>query len=151
MGSRGWLLAAMIGAGCGAPRPASIRYGAVNCQHCHMAVADPRFSAELVTRRHKVYVFDDPGCLATFLAAGTVAARDVHSLWVSDFLEPDSLLDARRVVFLRTDRIRTPMDSRVIAVRPGARADSLRVALNGVEQTWDEVLAAASAQGQPEQ
>jgi copper chaperone NosL len=104
-----------------------------------MTVADLRHSAELVTNRGRVFVFDDPGCLADFLAGGLVPSEDIHSLWFSDFLEPDSLLQARDAVFLRSDRVRTPMNSGIIAVRPGPRADSLRAAWAGALESWEDV------------
>ncbi|HET9513176.1 MAG TPA: nitrous oxide reductase accessory protein NosL [Gemmatimonadales bacterium] len=126
-------------AACGAPGPTPIAYGSVECDHCHMTVTDPRFSAELVTRKGRVFVFDDPGCLADFLAGGSVPSEDIHSLWFSDFLEPDSLLEARDAVFLRSDSVRTPMNSGLIALRPGPRADSLRAAWGGALETWEDL------------
>lgn len=135
----------LLGAlGCGQPGPAPIAYGSVPCHHCHMTVADPRFGAELVSRRRKVFVFDDPGCMAAFVGAGRVAPSDIHSLWVNDFLEPDSMLDAREAVFIRSASLRTPMNSGLAAVRPGA-ADSLLRLVGGLRLTWDEVLSSAAA------
>ena len=136
----GALLLALV-AGCGEPGPAPVAYGTAECDHCHMTLADPPFAAELVTTRRKVYVFDDPGCLAAFVAEGTVAPADVHSLWVSDFLAPGPMLPVEQATFLRSDSVRTPMNTHVVALRPGARADSLRAAWNGEFLTWPDVVA----------
>jgi copper chaperone NosL len=106
-----------------------------------MTITEPRLAAQLVTRTGKVFVFDEPGCLAGFLASGRVPPDKVHSLWVNDFLEPDSLLDATRAAYLRVEGINTPMGSHVIATRPGPRADSLRTALGGHALDWDQVRA----------
>jgi copper chaperone NosL len=106
-----------------------------------MTIAEPRFAAQLVTRTGKVFVFDDPACLAAFAASGRVPPARVHSLWVNDFLEPDSLLDATRALYLRVDGINTPMASRVIATRRGPRGDSLRTALAGQPLDWEQVRA----------
>lgn len=129
----------LVATACSSPRPRPITLGSEECDHCHMTVADLRHSAELVTNRGRVFVFDDPGCLADFLAGGLVPSEDIHSLWFSDFLEPDSLLQARDAVFLRSDRVRTPMNSGIIAVRPGPRADSLRAAWGGALESWEDV------------
>ena len=130
--------------GCGAPRPVPLPLGTAECSHCHMTLADPRFGAELLTRRHKVFVFDDPGCLAAFVAGGEVAVGEIHSLWVSNYLEPDSLLNVEIAVFIRSGALRTPMDHRVAAVRPGPEADRLAAELNGERLTWADVLAATT-------
>lgn len=143
MTGRPAVLLALLGLACGTPGPAPIAYGAVECEHCHMTASDPRFGAELVTRRGRILVFDDPGCLAAYLSGGTVAAGDVHSLWVTDFLSPDSLIPVTEAVFLKSDSIRTPMDSRVAALRPGRSADSLRATLGGELISWDAVVAGA--------
>jgi len=135
----GALVLALL-AGCGEPGPTPIAYGTVECDHCHMTLTDPPFAAELVTARRKVYVFDDPGCLAAFVAEGTVPPGEVHSLWVSDFLAPGPLLRVEEATFLRSDSVRTPMNSQVVALRRGARADSLRAAWRGEFLTWPDVV-----------
>lgn len=132
-----------LATGCGEPGPTPIAYGTAECDHCHMTLADPPFAAELVTTRRKVYVFDDPGCLAAFVAEGTVSPADVHSLWVSDFLAPGPMLRVEEATFLRSDSVRTPMNTHVVALRPGTRADSLRAAWGGALLAWPEVVAQA--------
>jgi copper chaperone NosL len=138
----GALLLALV-AGCGAPGPVPIAYGTAECSHCHMTLTDPPFAAELVTTRRKVYLFDDPGCLAAFVAEGTVPPGEVHSLWVSDFLAPGPLLPAEDATFLRSDSVRTPMNTHVVALRPGPSADSLRAAWGGELLAWPEVVSRA--------
>jgi len=142
---RRWLsvlaMPALAVAACARLAPRAIALGEENCRHCHMTIADPRFAAELVTTRGRVYAFDDVGCLAAFVREEKVPAGQVHSLWVYDYLEPDSLLDARRAVYLRSDSLRTPMGSSLAALRPGRAADSLRGSLGGELLSWDEVPA----------
>jgi copper chaperone NosL len=134
------LLAALaIAAACARPAPRPIALGEENCRHCHMTIADPRFAAELVTTRGVVYAFDDVGCLAAFVRQGKVPAAEIHSLWVYDYLQPDSLLDARRAVYLRSDSLRTPMATGLAALRPGPAADSLERRLGGELRSWDEL------------
>jgi copper chaperone NosL len=135
--------AAAVLAACARPAPRPIAFGAESCRHCHMAIADPRFAAELVTTRGRVFVFDDVGCLAAFVRERTVPAAEVHSLWVYDYLEPDSLLDAREAVYLRVDSLRTPMSSHLAAIRPGPEAERLRARLGGELLEWDELPAEA--------
>lgn len=125
--------------GCTRPAPRPIAYGEENCRHCHMTIADSRFSAELITSKGMVYVFDDVGCLAAFVQEGKVARDQMHSLWVSDYLQPDSLLDARQAVFLAVDTLPTPMGSHLVALRPGASADSMRTRLGGRLLRWNEL------------
>jgi len=137
--------AALLGAAalaCGTPGPTPIAFGEATCDHCHMTIVDRRFAAELVTRTGKVYPFDDAGCLATFTVNGPVGPELVHSAWVTDFRLPGTLIPAQEAIFLRTDSIRTPMASNLLAV-PRAAGDSLQAALGGTLLDWAQVLAAA--------
>ncbi|MDX1911017.1 MAG: hypothetical protein SFV22_06010, partial [Saprospiraceae bacterium] len=43
--------------------PEPIRYGQDNCHACKMTLTDRRFGAEIVTKKGKVYKFDDLNCL----------------------------------------------------------------------------------------
>lgn len=103
-----------------------------------MTIADPRFAAEAVSRTGKIFAFDDVGCLAAWLG-GT--SEPVGSAWVTSFVDRQSWLSADSAVYLRTDSLRTPMASGLIALRPGQEADSVRAALGGTILSWREVLA----------
>lgn len=129
---------------CAEPGPIPIAFGREACAHCHMTIVDQRFAAELVTQTGKVYAFDDAGCLAAFAVDGSVESARVHSVWVTDFLQPGTLLPVEDVIFLRTDSVRTPMASNLLAV-PRAAGDSLQAVLGGTLLDWTQVLAAARA------
>lgn len=129
---------------CGPAGPRPIALGTEECRHCHMTVSDPRFAAELVTRKGKIFVFDDVGCLATFTAKGPVPPEQVQGAWVTDLRRPGTLIPAQDAMYLRTDSMRTPMGSHLVAV-PREAADSLRSALGGELLDWGAVLAQARA------
>lgn len=131
------LLLLGLAAACGSPGPRSLAYAGEACAHCQMTLTDRRFGGELVLGTGRVIPFDDAGCLITYLTRETGLSGRVHSVWVSDFLPPHQLLDARQAVFLASDSIRSPMDFGLAALRPGARADSLRTALGGELLSWD--------------
>lgn len=131
---------ALLVAGCGEPGPRELALDRDACAHCHMIVSDARFGGELVTRHGRVLVFDDAGCLATFVREEPEQAARAHSLWVVDFLEPGGLLPADSAVYLETDRLRTPMNFQLLAARPGPSADSLAETLGAARRTWAQVL-----------
>lgn len=150
----GWLRAAVAGLAmaaiwaCGARRPGRIVYGGDACAHCHMTIADPRFAAQLITPKGKVLAFDDVGCLITY-ARTRLPGVPAPEVWVNDFLSPDSLLEGTHAVFLQADSIATPMGSHLLALRPGASADSLRMLLGGRILTWAQVYTLPAEQLSP--
>jgi len=116
-----------------------IAMGVDACDHCHMPVADPRFTAELLTTTGRVYRFDDIECLAAFLADGVVPAGKVRGAWAADFLQPGLWLPVETATFLRTDSLHTPMASGLIALNPAAPLDSVAHAVGGTRLDWAAV------------
>ena len=145
-GRRGALAAASLAvAACGAPGPKAITLGDTPCTHCHMTISDPRFAAELVTTHRRIRMFDDAGCLAAFVAEGIGDAQAIRSLWVSDFVHPGIMLPAGEAHFVRSDSVRTPMNTRVVAVARRDLADSLAQSLGGTVIAWADVVAEAGS------
>ncbi len=104
-----------------------------------MTVADPRFTAEAISTTGKITVFDDVGCLAIWLRE---SSAPVASTWVTNFVDRRSWLRADSAVYLRSDSLRTPMASGLIALRMGREADSVRSAMGGSLLSWREVVSA---------
>ena len=143
---RHWLMLAVLGVvACGRGTPRPIAYGAEPCAHCHMSIADPRFVAEAVMTTGKVVAFDDIGCLASWLRA---EERQVTALWVASFTSGEWLA-AEQAAFLRTDSLRTPMASGLIAARTAVEADSLGVAFGGTPLSWSEIAGMPPPHGTP--
>lgn len=132
-------LAVAVACADGGPRP--IAYGTEPCAHCHMTIVDPRHAAVLVTTTGKQYAFDDPGCLAAFLAGGQVPSDRIRGVWFHAYLEPDAVLPVAAVRLVRSDTLRTPMASGLAVARAGAQVDSLRRLVGGEVLTWDAVRA----------
>ena len=47
--------------------PEPIRIGKDNCQFCKMTISDKRFGAEIVTKKSKIFKFDDQHCLFYYM------------------------------------------------------------------------------------
>lgn len=132
---------------CGVTGPVALDWGSDPCRHCHMTLVDQRFGAEVITTHGRVLVFDDAGCAANHLVAGGTPPTEVSSVWVIDFTRPDTLIAAATAVFVRSDSLRTPMGSGVVAVPDRRSAERLAAETRGILLTWNDVLAIA-AQGQ---
>lgn len=108
-----------------------------------MRLEERRFAGEIVFRTGKVIPFDDVGCLAIAVVAADGSA--IHSLWASDYLEPDSLVSVERLVFVQTGTVRTPMSYGIVAVRPGPGAASLARQFGTRGMSWADLKAWAGA------
>ncbi len=97
------------------PEPKPLVYGQDGCAHCIMLLADDRYGAELVTTTGKTYPFDAIECLVAFLDDGAVPADKIHSLWVVDFDNPGTLIQAEAATFVHSPALPSPMGGNLTA------------------------------------
>lgn len=121
--------------------PEPLRYGKDSCYACKMTLMDKKFGAEIVTRKGKVYKFDDLNCMAGFYNSNFEESEDIEHLLVIDFAKPESLIDARQAFFVKTTEIRTPMASGIAAFSGEDVCVEHNAKWNGTLLKWTEVLA----------
>ena len=122
------------------PVPEPIEYGKDACAWCKMVIADAGFSAELKTRKGKVYKFDSIECLAAFILAKRVPENKILAAWVADFAHKGKLIPVKKAKFLVSEKIKSPMGLNIAAF---SSEEDLKEALRvfgGKVLTWEEVL-----------
>ncbi|MEO6229062.1 MAG: nitrous oxide reductase accessory protein NosL [Ferruginibacter sp.] len=120
-----------------APQPLTI--GKDNCDFCKMTVSDSRFGAEIVTKKGKIYKFDDEHCIIRFLREGTVAKPDIASIYFADFSIPGKLVNVTDAQFLQCPALKSPMGGNIAAF---AHADSLAKIfqqIDGNQISWEDM------------
>lgn len=91
--------------------PQPIKIGKDACSFCKMSIADNRFGAEIVTKKGKVFKFDDMHCLLEFKKLNNDA--DIKETYVVDFYEPHELVESSKAFFFKSDEFRSPMAGNV--------------------------------------
>ena len=121
------------------PGPEPIRYGRDNCHFCKMTISDNRFGAEVLTKKMKVYKFDDTHCLTAFLKEGQVASEQVKGIYVTNFGEPHELLDVNKAHFLKSETLKSPMGGNVAAFTNEEALKAVGTQHQGKVLTWNEL------------
>jgi len=120
-----------------APEP--LDFGKDVCYSCKMTLVDNKFGAELVTRKGKVYKFDDLNCFFRFYHSGHEETDNfVHQL-VIDYSHPGKLINASDAFYLKSSELRTPMASEVAAFESKQNMDSVNRQISGVYLVWGEM------------
>ena len=125
---------------CGGRGPGVIHYDVDACDHCRMTISDPAFAGQLVMRTGKVYRFDDPSCLVSFMTSGHAASAEVDAIWLNDHAHPDGRIKATDAVFVVSDRIRAPMNGRTAAFSSHEDAAAFQSSVGGQLQAWTDLL-----------
>lgn len=120
--------------------PEPLQYGEDACHTCKMTLIDKKFGAELVTRKGKVYKFDDVNCMLTFYNSGELPEQEFTHRLVSDFSQPTKLIEAADAFYLKSSAIKSPMASQVAAFQQKENMEKTKKELNGIYLVWGELV-----------
>jgi copper chaperone NosL len=101
---------------------------------------DARFGAEIVTKKGKVYKFDDLNCMISFNNSGYEPEENIKHRLVVDFTQPDKLFDATKTFYCKSTRINSPMGSQVAAFEKMADLEKYNSEWQGTTLTWNEMI-----------
>jgi copper chaperone NosL len=118
-----------------APQSEKIALGKDDCAECKMTIADPKFGGEIVTRKGKVYKFDDPHCMAAFLNRRAVELSDIHQTLFVDYENNNQFLDVRSAEFVISSQFKTPMGGNAAAFNSKAAAAKKSAEMDGSKTT----------------
>lgn len=121
-------------------QPEPLHYGKDACYTCKMTLMDKKFGAEIVTKKSKIYKFDDLNCMINFYNSGYEPEENMEHLLVIDFTQPEKLIDARYSFFVKSDKIRTPMASQLAAFEKEVDYMNYKKEWKGVLLSWGEVV-----------
>ncbi len=117
--------------------PQAIVIGKDNCSFCKMTISDNRFGAEVITKKGKVFKFDDAHCIHSWLQENN--APGIASFF-TDFSNQHTLIKAGQAMFLRSDALKSPMGGNTAAF---SNINDLNVVLkqyNGTVLHWNELM-----------
>jgi copper chaperone NosL len=132
------LMASLLAAACTGATPEPIAFDADGCAFCRMQISDRRFGAVILTKRGRTIKFDSVECLVSYYRKD-IAARDVASVWVSDFLHPRMLLNAASAQFVDLGAGRAPMGGTRGIAAVAASRDAAAIGATATRH-WTELL-----------
>lgn len=119
--------------------PQPIRIGQDNCDYCKMTISDNRFGAEIVTKKSKVYKFDDEHCVVAFLNSNKIAKPGIAGIYFTDFSNPHQLIKAEQAFFLQSPSLKSPMNGNIAAFSQEDSLDKMLPSFYGNKISWEDV------------
>jgi copper chaperone NosL len=120
--------------------PEPLNYGTDVCHFCKMTLMDKKFGAELVTKKGKIYKFDDMRCFVNYYNSGNDDQSDFQHALVVDYLNPGKLINAFDAYYLKSSEIRSPMDGQVAAFETKSSMSKFKKEWKGIYLAWGEVV-----------
>jgi copper chaperone NosL len=75
-----------------------------------MGIIDAKFGSEIVTKKGKVYKFDDIGCMVRWMKSGELELSALQHILVMNYEKENDLLDVHSCVFVVGPDIKSPMN-----------------------------------------
>jgi len=120
--------------------PNPIKIGTDGCSFCKMTISDPRFGGELITKKGKVYKFDDMHCLQSFHQSGTVAKKDIGSIWLVDYDKKGGLISEKQALLFKSADLRSPMGANVAAFSSPESLANCSTKFKGEVISWQQLI-----------
>lgn len=120
-------------------KPEPINYGKDQCDDCRMTIMDPKFGAEVVTKKGRVYKFDDLHCLLHFRKSAQVKDQDVAQTVVIDYNNPQAFLDAPSAFYVKAEALNSPMNSNTAAFATSSDAEIKAKEFGTTTISWSEL------------
>ena len=128
------VIAVLFLAGCN-PKPEKIAFGKDNCAECKMTIMDPKFGGEIVTKKGKVYKFDDAHCVAVFLERRGVELNNIHQTLFTDYNNSNEFIKEKSVEFVVSSQLKSPMGGNAAAFKNVAEAKKKSAEIEGSKVT----------------
>jgi copper chaperone NosL len=119
--------------------PEAIIPGKDQCDFCKMTVSDNRFGAEVITKKGKVYKFDDAHCVLSFVQKDGFDRSQVKEIYFTDFSSNHSLIKAANVSLLKSEQLKSPMAGNIAAFGNQDSLEKIRSIYEGDVIKWNDL------------
>lgn len=118
------------------PKPEPINYGKDNCAECKMTIMDHKFGGEIVSKKGKIFKFDDAHCMAAFMDRRGIELSNIHKTLLLDYNSKDKFLNVDTAVFVLSSKLKSPMGSNAAAFSNKADAEKKATEVDGKVTDW---------------
>ena len=116
--------------------PEKIAYGKDACDDCKMTIMDPKFGGEIITKKGRVYKFDDAHCLAHFLQSGNIKEQAIAQTVFADYEKEGNFLNSPSLFFVQSPQLKSPMNSNAAAFSNKQEASQKAAVVSGTVLDW---------------
>ncbi len=93
--------------------PEPINFGNDHCAYCKMTISDPKYGAELVTDKGRIYKFDAIECMVPHLKENSETKFSYIMAVAYD--EPQKLKKVEELHFVKNEHFKSPMGKNLAA------------------------------------
>lgn len=122
---------------CNSKEAVPIKLNIDQCDFCKMKISDSKYGGEVITEKGRIYKFDDIGCMISYTNENELK---VHSFYVTDFVNNNTLVNVQDAHFLTGDFFLSPMRGNIAAFGTEEQASKIQKETNASPQVWSNIL-----------
>lgn len=119
--------------------PSPITAGTDQCNSCKMTISDAKFSSEIISKKGKIFKFDDMHCLRAFLNDKQLDTADVKAYYFTNFDDPKALLSLNKAFFFKSTDFKTPMGGNIAVFASESAIQKIQEHFAGTKLQWADV------------
>ncbi len=127
----------IIFSSCGPSGPVQISLNKDACTSCKMTIADGHFGSEVVTKKGRVYKFDDLSCLFHYLQE--LKEENIASFYVNDYNQENQLINATKAWYINSETLKSPMGGNIAAFNSKEDAEKAAKDLQVEVKSWNDI------------
>ena len=120
--------------------PEPFAYGKDVCEDCKMTIMEPRFGAEIITKKGRVFKFDDAHCIASYINKKKIEQADIKQTLFIDYNQENSFVNGEEGWFVVSPQLKSPMNSNAAAFATKEAADKKAAEVSGSVKNWNTLL-----------
>jgi len=108
------------------------------CHHCKMNIAHGKFGAELITKKGRIYKFDDIFCMVNFHQQNL--DTEIQNYYIHDYAQNNVLIPAETAFYCKGGAINSPMHGNIIATTNKQNVLKYIAEFQANAITWDKII-----------
>jgi copper chaperone NosL len=120
--------------------PQPVQFGKDACDFCKMTILDQRFGGEVITKKGKVYKFDDIHCITSFLRSASIEKTNVAGIFLLDYTAQKGFMPAKASFLLQSSELHSPMGGNTAAFITEANREQTKQQVNGTNVQWNDLI-----------
>ena len=117
--------------------PEPFAYGKDVCEDCKMTIMEPRFGAEIITKKGKVFKFDDAHCIANYIKTKKIEQGNIEQTLFIDYNNDKNFINGNNAFFVVSPQLKSPMNSNAAAFSTKEEADKKAGETSSTVKTWE--------------
>ena len=105
-----------------------------------MTIGDARFPSEIVTKKGKVFIFDDVHCILGYMKENPATTKNIKDIYLTDYTGDHSFINVNNAHLFRSPELRSPMNGNIAAF---SNTDSMNRAMEtfkGESVVWSDLI-----------